>query len=93
MNKSFWNWIIVMGSILILTMLFVAYNEISGGKEYCQSIEGKYQLHVFPLPIVHSCNGKPIIAYTNGWRFEQESNNLDDGGLGQDITNFTVQIP
>ena len=64
--------LITVGLILIIIAGVIAASEFLGGKRFCSSVNGEYSLKVFPLPIVHYCNGEGIFQYSDGWDFNRE---------------------
>jgi hypothetical protein len=67
----FWG-AIIFGLSFMLAGVFFIYFEISGAKHFCDSIDGEYDLRVFPLPGGHYCDGEEIVKYNKGkgWDFE-----------------------
>ena len=77
-----WNWVMLIGFLLVLVAFVMAYEEVHGAKKFCKSIDGIYSLKVYPLPVIHSCSNESLFKYSNGWDFNRTI-----------IANFTIVLP
>jgi len=70
--EHFYNYLMLAGVLAVFLAGGVAVYEFLGAKRFCSLVDGEYQLHLFPLPIVHYCNGETISKYSDGWDFESQ---------------------
>ena len=85
MKKIVWDLILLIGTLAVLFSGYLIYYEVHGANLFCESIDGEYTLHFYPLPIHHECDGKVLVKYYDGWEFEGERSDYQN--------NFTIIIP
>jgi len=61
--------LIVIGISLVFIAAVLVISEIEGAKEFCKSINGKYEFKAVSMP--HYCDNKSIFSYSDGWDFER----------------------
>ena len=69
-KKIMWNIVLAIGIVAIVSGILLITNEVGSAKKFCSSIDGKYSLKVFPLPVEYYCNNQTIIQFTDGWGFQ-----------------------
>ena len=74
-DKSFWNYVMLAGLILILISGIFFISEFVGAKVFCKSIDGNYSFNFTSFE--HFCNQKPIFQYQEGWNFDKIIGKID----------------
>lgn len=68
--KYFTYLIIFATGLIIAAVLLVFYYEVLTPSEFCKSVGEEHSVKFFPYPPTHSCNGKVIEQYTDGWKYQ-----------------------
>ena len=67
-KKKIWNYIIVIGIIIFVSVVIIIINEVLGAWEFCKSTGSIYKID-YPT-LTHACNGSPIYRYNpGGWGY------------------------
>jgi len=61
--------LIIIGILFMIIAGLMIYSELSGGKKFCNSINGSWQLKFFTGNLNQLCNQQRIFQYTDGWDF------------------------
>lgn len=62
------KWFMIIAAVILLIGSYTLYNEISGARSFCNSVNGT------PSLTGRFCNGEELAKYPDGWdfrRFEQ----------------------